>query len=88
MDDLPENELIRIICIQTSYTKEEAKEKLVLFDNNHISVIKDYLNVPIEKKKPIESVNQEIYKQIRYKLNESIDIINKINYEKLNQYNF
>ena len=88
MDELQENELIRIICTQTSYTDEEAKEKLVLFDNNYISVIKDFLNIPLEKKKPIESLNQEIYKQIRYKLNESIDIINKINYEKLNQDNF
>lgn len=88
MDELQEKELIRIICTQTNYTQEEAKEKLVLFNNNHISVIKDFLNIPLEKKKPIESLNQEIYKQIRYKLNESIDIINKINYEKLNQDNF
>lgn len=83
-----DNELITIICNQTNYTQDEAKEKLILFDNNYISVIKDFLNIPIEKKKNIESVNQEIYKQIRFKLNESIDIINKINYEKLNQDNF
>jgi len=84
MDD----KLITIICNQTSYTEDEAKEKLALFNNNHISVIKDFLNIPIEKKQNIESLNQEIYKQIRFKLNESIDIINKINYEKLNQDNF
>ena len=80
-----DNELITIICNQTNYTQEEAKNKLLLFNNNHISVIKDFLNIPIEKKQNIESINQEIYKQIRFKLNESIDIINKINYEKLNQ---
>ena len=82
-----DNELITIICNQTNYTQEEAKNKLLLFNNNHISVIKDFLNIPIEKKQNIESINQEIYKQIRFKLNESIDIINKINYEKLNQDN-
>lgn len=88
MDNLQENELITIICNQTNYTQEEAKEKLLLFNNDYVSVIKDFLNIPIEKKKNIESLNQEIYKQIRLKLNESIDIINKINYEKLNQDNF
>jgi hypothetical protein len=88
MDNSQENETITIICNQTSYTQEEAKEKLLLFNNDYISVIKDFLNIPIEKKKNIESLNQEIYKQIRLKLNESIDIINKINYEKLNEDNF
>jgi hypothetical protein len=88
MDNLQENELITIICNQTNYTQEEAKEKLELFKNDYMSVIKDFLNIPMEKKKNIESLNQEIYKQIRLKLNESIDIINKINYEKLNQDNF
>lgn len=88
MDNLQEPELISIICNQTNYTQEEAKEKLILFNNDYICVIKDFLNIPIEKKKNIESLNQEIYKQIRLKLNESIDIINKINYEKLNQDNF
>jgi hypothetical protein len=88
MDISQENELITIICNQTNYTQEEAKEKLVLFKNDYMSVIKDFLNIPMEKKKNIESLNQEIYKQIRLKLNESIDIINKINYEKLNQDNF
>ena len=88
MDNSQENEIITIICNQTNYTQEEAKEKLILFNNDYMSVIKDFLNIPIEKKKNIESLNQEIYKQIRLKLNESIDIINKINYEKLNQDNF
>ena len=87
MDNTQENELITIICNQTNYTREEANEKLILFNNDYILVIKDFLNVP-EKKKNIESLNQEIYKQIRLKLNESIDIINKINYEKLSQDNF
>jgi len=77
--------LINIICNQTSYDRETAKEKLELFGNNHISVIKDFLNIPIEKKESIKSLNQEIYKQLRFKLNESIETINKINYEKLNK---
>ena len=79
-----DNDYIKTICNQTNYTEEQAKEKLILHNNNPMSVIKDYLNIP-EKKESIKSLNQEIYKQIRYKLNESIDIINKINYDKLNE---
>ena len=75
---------IKIICNQTNYTEEEAQEKLKVFNNNPINVIKDFLNIP-EKKESIKSLNQEIYKQIRYKLNESTEIINKINYDKLKE---
>ena len=82
MDIQQESDLITIICNQTNYNEELAKEKLILFNNNYIAVIKDFLNIP-EKKKTIDSLNQEIYKQIRLKLNESTDLINKINYDNL-----
>ena len=78
MDNLQEPELISIICNQTNYTQEEAKEKLILFNNDYICVIKDFLNIPIEKKKNIESLNQEIYKQIRFKLDASMREYNKM----------
>jgi len=80
-----DSENIHIVCNQTNYTEEEAKEKLVLFQNDPIAVIKDFLGIPQKKQKQIESLNQEIYRQFRHKLNESIDIINQINYSKLNQ---
>ena len=79
-----QEKIITIICNQTNYDMDTAKEKLLLFNNDYIQVIKDFLNIP-EKKEPIKSLNQEIYKQLRYKLDESIETINKINYSKLNE---
>jgi hypothetical protein len=79
-----QEKVIHIICNQTNYDVNAAKEKLLLFNNDYILVIKDFLNIP-EKKEPIKSLNQEIYKQLRYKLDESIETINKINYSKLNE---
>jgi len=79
-----QEKIIHIICNQTNYDMDTAKEKLLLFNNDYIQVIKDFLNIP-EKKEPIKSLNQEIYKQLRYKLDESIETINKINYSKLNE---
>lgn len=79
-----QEKVIHIICNQTNYDVNTAKEKLLLFNNDYILVIKDFLNIP-EKKEPIKSLNQEIYKQLRYKLDESIETINKINYSKLNE---
>jgi hypothetical protein len=79
-----QEKIIHIICNQTNYDIDTAKEKLLLFNNDYIQVIKDFLNIP-EKKEPIKSLNQEIYKQLRYKLDESIETINKINYSKLNE---
>jgi hypothetical protein len=79
-----QEKVIHIICNQTNYDINTAKEKLLLFNNDYILVIKDFLNIP-EKKEPIKSLNQEIYKQLRYKLDESIETINKINYSKLNE---
>jgi len=61
-------EKIEIVLRQTDYTKEEAKNKLQEFNYDHIKVIKSYLGITEKKEPPILSVNQEIYKQIRYKL--------------------
>ena len=60
---------IEIILRQTDYTREVAKKKLEECNYDHMSVIRDYFGIA-EKKTPvvIESLNQEIYKQMRYKL--------------------
>jgi hypothetical protein len=66
-----------IIVSQTSYTIEEAKE---LFENNngdYIKIVLEYLkkdkpSVEPEPKKS-SSINQEIYKHIRSKMNENMD---------------
>lgn len=62
---------IDIILRQTNYSKEEAREKLLEYNNDYIAVIKAYLGV---KKDPasIKSVNQEIYKQLRFKLDSAM----------------
>lgn len=62
---------IDIILRQTNYSKEEAREKLEEYNNDYVAVIKAYLGV---KKDPssITSVNQEIYKQLRFKLDSAM----------------
>jgi hypothetical protein len=68
-----ENDLVQMILRQTSYSEEEAREKLKEYKNDHILVIKSYLGIA-EKKAPqkVASVNQEIYKQFRLKLDSSM----------------
>lgn len=66
---------IQMILRQTNYTESEAKEKLIVFKEDYILVIKDFLGIKDKDKreKPICSVNQEIYKQLRYKLSTTIN---------------
>ena len=64
-------EKIQIILRQTDYTEEKAIEKLKEHNYNEINVIRSYFGV-IEKKQPIKSINQEIYKQIRYRLDSNM----------------
>jgi len=68
-----EQHVIKIMN-QTNYTKEEATNKLTLFNNDYIKVIKDYMNIPIHipEEKKVKSVNQEIFRQIRIKLDNSM----------------
>jgi hypothetical protein len=69
MSDELENK-IQIICRQTDYDYETAKEKLILFDNDISKVVRDYLGVSIKPQTiiPAQSLNQEIYRQFRWKL--------------------
>ena len=66
------DENIQIIMRQTDYTEEIAKEKLKEFNYDHIAVIKSYLGVPDKKAAPVKSVNQEIYKQLRHRLDSNM----------------
>ncbi len=58
---------IKIIINQTDYNEEKAKEKLKKWENDHMNVIREYLNPNFQDKKPkiIKSVNQEMMSQIR-----------------------
>lgn len=61
-------ELIQLVRRQTKYTEEEIVSKLIKHNGNHIDVIREYLGVKKQPPKPIVSVNQEIYRQIRNKM--------------------
>jgi len=74
---------IKMIMNQTNYNEEETKEKLLLFNDNPVNVIKSYMNIDIDKKPKKNSLNQEIYKQIRYKLNESLDKSIELQYKQV-----
>ena len=62
---------IDIILRQTNYSKEEAREKLLEYNNDYVAVIKAYLGVKKDAAS-IKSVNQEIYKQLRFKLDSAM----------------
>jgi len=56
---------IQIIMRQTDYNKDEALNKLKQFHFDELKVIRDYFGITEKKSSKINSVNQEIYKQIR-----------------------
>jgi hypothetical protein len=70
-DDIDEK--ISVIMRQTDYDEMTANAKLIDHNYDHIKVIKTYLGIT-EKKAPVaqKSVNQEIYKQLRHKLDSSM----------------
>jgi hypothetical protein len=69
-DKIDEN--VQMIMRQTDYTEEIAKEKLKEFNYDHIAVIKSYLGITEKKAEPVKSVNQEIYKQLRHRLDKNM----------------
>jgi len=70
-DDL--DNYINKVMTQTNYTREEAREKLKIFNCDYMRVLKDYMGIPEKKEeKKVKSVNQEIYKQIRHTLDNSM----------------
>ena len=59
-------DIINLVIRQTNYTREEAILKLDKWGNNHLNVIKEYLNPNFNKKKEKKlSTNQKILKGIR-----------------------
>ena len=59
-------EMINIVVRQMDYTCEEAELKLKLHDNNIMNVIRENINRnKVESKKPIKSLQQAIYTEIR-----------------------
>jgi hypothetical protein len=77
---------VQIILRQTDLSEDVAREKLKESNFDHISVIKSFLGITEKKALPIKSRNQEIYKQLRYKLDSSMREFNikKENSENIN----
>jgi|MesohylFT_1024984.scaffolds.fasta_scaffold85582_1 hypothetical protein len=75
---LSEDDKVKIILGQTNYDEITANKKLLQFNHDHILVIKDFMGVK-EKPKPVRSVNQEIYKQLRMKLDSGMEEFRKKN---------
>jgi hypothetical protein len=67
------DEKINVIMRQTDYDEKTANEKLIEHCYDHIKVIKTYLGIT-EKKALVaqKSINQEIYKHLRHKLDDSM----------------
>ena len=63
---------IQIIVRQTDYSEDVAREKLIAANFDHILVIKSFMGITEKKTPLIKSKNQEIYKQLRYKLDSSM----------------
>jgi len=62
---------IELILRQTDYTERKAMEELQLNGYDPIKVIKKYLGIAEKKELPVNTstnLNQEIYKQMRLKL--------------------
>lgn len=74
------------VMSQTNYNEEQTKEKLIMFDNDYLKVIRDYMGIPEKKEQKVKSVNQEIFRQIRKSLDSSMKTYrdnNPINMEQL-----
>jgi len=66
-EDIEKN--INIILTQTNYDEKVAREKLKEFNYDYIKVIRNYMGIPEKKQtNKINSINQEIYRQIRNNL--------------------
>tara|TARA_B110000971_G_C19757699_1_gene384965 strand:+ start:21 stop:263 length:243 start_codon:yes stop_codon:yes gene_type:complete len=57
--------LVGIVMRQTSYSHDEAVERLLFYNNDHIQTIKTFLNIPGKAEDKKASLNQEIYRQFR-----------------------
>jgi len=69
---------IQIVMNQTNYTREESISKLKEYNNQYVEVIKNYMGISISSKKnsTVGTINQEIYKQIRHKMNTTMNEYN------------
>lgn len=66
-EDIEKN--IQIILTQTNYDETVAREKLKEFNYDYMKVIRNYMGISEKKQtNKVNSINQEIYRQIRHNL--------------------
>jgi hypothetical protein len=70
------SETIQIVMNQTTYTEQEAREKLAHHGNDIYKTLREFMSIPEPSPKKMTSLNQCIYKEIRNNLG-----IVDINYE-------
>ena len=63
---------VQKILRQTDYTEDMAREKLKEYQYDEIAVIKSYLGISEKKPCQMKSVNQEIFRQLRNKLDSNM----------------
>ena len=68
---------IQIVMNQTTYTEQEAREKLAHHGNDIYKTLREFMSIPEPVPKKMTSLNQCIYKEIRNNLG-----IVDINYEE------
>ena len=66
------DEKIQKVMRQTDYSENVAREKLKEYNFDEIATIKAYLGITEKKALPVKSINQEIYKQLRSRLNSNM----------------
>jgi hypothetical protein len=76
-----QNQLILMITRQTEYTYDEAKDKLLLHNNDYMKVIKEFMNIDTSKKEEKKTTNQVIYAEIRHLMDDAAT-----NYRKQQDY--
>ena len=69
-DDI--DKYLNIIMTQTTYDESVAREKLKIVNYDYMMVIKDYMGIEKKTNPRISSINQEIYKQIRYNMDSNM----------------
>lgn len=81
MEEKNLNELIQKVMRQTTLKENEIKLQLLKNNYDYMKVIKNHFCVPEKEEENIVSINQEIYKQIRHKMDSIIKEYNKKNTE-------
>jgi len=70
--NVTKNQAINVICRQTTYTREEAAEKLEQENNNIEKVIEKFMNIEKKEAAPCLTGSQERYRLIRRELDKTI----------------